>query len=729
MDDIINKVDSYWRAANYLTVANMFLNQNKFLTRTLNETDLKKFPDGHWGTCPGINFIYAHLNNYIQKYHRKIQLIIGPGHAGNALLANLQLEQAINSRTATLQVKLYNNMEYTFQDSFVRTEVNPFMPGTIYDGGELGYSLAVAIGAVMDAPNTLCVCIIGDGEAETGTLSASWMCCREFLNKSSGLILPILHLNEFKMGNKSILSTWNNEELNAYFGGMGYITRIISDNYHSEMAISLDWVEKRYQEIKEKKDSRLPLLILRSSKGWTAPAYGNLIIESTLIAHKNPLQSLNATEKKEYLNKWLRSYHPENLFDSDGNPLNEVTSIIPDAKWRIGNSLSIYKREKLKMPYTIQYSIDIRNVKEYKNVYILKDYLKDLILLNNNSFRIVSPDELKSNLLDSLKSIDKSNVRIMEILNENICQAWIQGYTLTGRNSLMISYEAFMPIISSMVSQYAKWLYQSSKVSWRMDLSSLTYLVTSLCWANTYSHQNPEFINSLLGQQYDFIRIYLPIDANSLLISMEESLSADNQINVIISTKQKMPQWMDGNTARDAVLKGFYVWNKYCSSNKIEPDIVIVSAGDYPMRECYKAIEEIKVLLPSIHIKFISILELTTIGSTLRYSHAIEQDEFNKLFSTNSPILFCYHGYSTAVQMLLYERSVADRITILGYENKSILSMNDVQKMALNGCSHYHILVNICKLLLLKGLISNELCESITKDVTFALMREFVEND
>ncbi|MFR2755390.1 MAG: phosphoketolase family protein [Eisenbergiella massiliensis] len=729
MDDIINKVDSYWRAANYLTVANMFLDKNKFLSRSLHETDLKKFPAGHWGTCPGINFIYAHLNNYIQKYRRRIQLIIGPGHAGNALLANLQLEQVINPRTATLQVKLYNNMEYTFQDSFIRTEVNPFMPGTIYDGGELGYSLAVAIGAVMDAPDTLCVCVIGDGEAETGTLSASWMCCREFLNKSSGLILPILHLNEFKMGNKSILSTWNNEELKAYFGGMGYIPRIISDNYHSEMMMSLDWVEKRYQEIAEGKDSRLPLLILRSPKGWTAPAYGNFIIESTLIAHKNPLHNLNITEKKEYLDRWLHSYHPENLFDSDGNPLNEVTSIIPDDNWRIGNSLSIYKREKLKMPHTIKYSIDIQNVREYKNVYILKDYLTDLILLNKKSFRIVSPDELKSNLLDCLKSIDKNNIRIMEILNENICQAWMQGYTLTGRNSLMISYEAFMPIISSMVSQYAKWLYQARKVSWRMDLSSLTYLVTSLCWANTYSHQNPEFINSLLGQQYDFIRIYLPIDANSLLLSMEESFSEDNRINVIISTKQKMPQWMDACMAKAAVLKGYYVWDKYSNSNKKEPDIVIAAAGDYPMRECYKAIEKIKELLPSIHIKFISILELTTIGSTLLYPHAIAQDEFSKLFSENSPILFCYHGYSTAIQMLLYERSVGDRITILGYENKSILSMNDVQKMALNGCSRYHIVLNICKLLLPKGLISDELYENITKDVTIALMREFVEND
>lgn len=702
----MDEIDKHWRAANYLTVSEMYLKKNKFLFRTLENDDLREYASSHWGTCPGINFIYAHLNRYISQYRRKTQLIIGPGHGGNAVMANMKLEQSMNEENIELELNLSENVTVNQKVTSVRSEINPYMQGVIYDGGELGYSLPVAFGSVLDKPDQLCVCIIGDGEAETGTISASWM-CKELMNRSSGFVLPILHLNGFKMGSRSLFSQKSDCELMEIFHGYGYKPLLVHAD-HEEMYDAMETVESIYREIENGEHNQWPMIILRSPKGWSAPTWGEFCIEGRSISHKNPLGDFHSKEAVKYLDYWLKSYHPEQLFDINGMPDKEVTSIIPDKEYCIRNALSYYERKEMHMPSTLNdYSINIREQKEYKNIIILESYLSEIIKLNPDNFRIMSPDELQSNLLGSLKKVsiqtgkesNDDNGRVLEILNENICQALMQGYTQTGRNSLMISYEAFMPIITSMVSQYAKWLLQAEQVKWRNRTASITYLVTSLCWTNTYSHQNPEFINSLIGSQHKSIRIYTPTDANCLLSCIEQSLSSESRINLIVSSKQKMPQWLDLKTAQTGVRTGIIHWSWLEKDTNVSPDVVIVAAGDYPVRECLESISIMKEYLPNTNIRFISVEELTSIGSKTIYPHAIDANKFQEIFTADVPVIFSFHGYVSAIKMLLYDRMDSQRISFFGYNNKSIVSTNDINKLMLNGCSRYHIALKICQIL------------------------------
>lgn len=694
---MIKKIDKYWRACNYLTVANMYLKNNQFLTNELQDSDIKDYASGHWGTCPGVNFIYAHLNWYVKRYRRKTQLILGPGHGGNALLANLQLEKSL--RKNPVSIKIAEEKMVTKDFCSIRTEVNPFYPGTIYDGGELGYSLAVAFGSVLDKPHSLCVCIIGDGEAETGTLAASWN-CKEYMNASSGFVLPIVHLNGYRMGEHSVLSSKSDEDITSIYRGMGYRPFIVEGN-HISMYKALERIENTYREIEEGKHNIWPVLILRTPKGWTAPNYCDFHIENNVIAHKNPLRELHSNKTKEYLLYWLKSYQPDELF-INGEPCDDILAIIPDKEYQLGNSLINYENENLNIPDAEKYMISpIERMGTYQNICILNNYFSDVIRMNARSFRIFSPDELQSNRLGELTNVlceEHIENRVIEILNENICQGFMQGYTLTGRSAIMIGYEAFMQIISSMVSQYAKWIFQAEKVSWRSRRASMTYLLTSLCWSNTFSHQNPEFINSILSNEYPFMRIYMPPDANSLLTCTEVCIGSSGKINLIITSKQKMPQWLDPENARLGVKKGVLQWQEL--PDRGEPDIVIVAAGDYPVRECMEAINAIRSVIPNIKIRFLTVIELTSIGSTVVYPHALEQEEFERLFCNNVPIIFCFHGYPSAIKILLYDRLDSKRLTILGYKNQSVFSCNDLDKMILNGCSRYDIELEVYNQLL-----------------------------
>ncbi|WP_270564214.1 phosphoketolase family protein [Clostridium beijerinckii] len=730
----IDAIDKYWRAANFLTVSNMYLKDNKFLTRDLEDNDIMEYAVGHWGTCPGINFIYGHINRYIKKYGRRTQLIIGPGHGGNALLANLQLEQLLEEQNITLDLSLSENVRVKQNVLNIRSEVNPYIPGVIYDGGELGYSLAVAFGSVLDAPHDLCVCVIGDGEAETGTISASWA-CKEYFDNSSGFVLPILHMNGYKMGSKSLFSQKSDKEIKAIFSGFGYRPLIVGTD-HEEMINAMDWVEVKYKEIENGEHNEWPILILRSPKGWTAPTHNGFHIEDRLIAHKNPLRNLHSKETKDYLDYWLKSYRPKQLFDSNGMPNKDVLSIIPDKNERLGNTLSRYERRKIKLPDIDEFYLhNVKSKGKYPNVLILEKYLSSVIKLNPTSFRVMSPDELESNLLGELKKVSinegletvSDNGRVLEILNENICQAWMQGYVLTGRNCLMVSYEAFMPIITSMVSQFAKWIFQAEQVKWRKKVSSITYLITSLCWSNTYSHQNPEFINSLISNQHDFIRIYTPPDANCLLECMKDCLSSEGKINLIVSTKQKMPQWIDDKIAHKSIKEGIIHWTWIEENEFDNPDIVIAAAGDYPVRECMEAISSIKMYLSHINIRFLSVVELTSIGTESIYPHAMSSEKFKSLFTDHSPVIFCFHGYPSAIKMLLHDRLEHKRLSILGYNNKSILSTNDIRKLILNKCSRYHIMLEICRILYHRNHISEKQYTKITNDINYQIEREYFD--
>jgi len=721
----IQAINKYWRAANYLTVAFMYLQDNIFLRRKLLESDLKKHPSGHWGTSPGINFIVAHLNRYICYTKRRVQLVIGPGHAGNALFVNILLEGTLQEY---YPIQTEENICFDIDKiqecmAEIRTESNPFFPGTIYDGGELGYSLPVAFGSVLDNPDLLAVCIIGDGEFETGTISSSWR-CNKYLERSSGRVLPIVHLNEYRMGDRSILAQYSNEEITMYFKSMGYEARFVCLD-HYEMIEALNWVDEMYKQIQKGEHSIWPVLIFKNLKGCTAPDKGRIQIKGTLDAHKNPLRKLSKQEIVDYVEYWLESYHSEELFDEKGFLKEDITRIIPEKDLRLGRRVECYVHRKLNLPSIKDFALSpIDKTTTFSNISILERYLSHVIQENLHHFMIVSPDELKSNLLGKL--IEDSNQlkmnqignRILEILNENICQGWMQGYVLTGRNCLMISYEAFMPIITSMVNQFSKWLYQSQKTPWRQNISSMIYILTSLWEANTYSHQNPEFINNLLGSQHKFVRIHMPVDANTLISCLHHCLLSENQIHTIVISKQAMPQMLDIETACSCVDKGFVQWD-YLNTSQKGIDLIIAAAGDYPTRECREGIRIIQQYLPDINLRMVSILELTHFGDNLIYPHAMCEEEFNNLFPKETPMIFCFHGYPSAIKILLFERMFCRKISLMGYDNKSTISTNDLNKMVLNGMSRYHIVLEACKLM--KGKLSPQLLDTVEKNMNMKI--------
>lgn len=699
MNNDIEMINGYWRASNYITVALMYLRNNLYLKRKLEVSDLKEFVSGHWGTCPGINFIIAHLYYFIKKNNQKIQLIIGPGHAGNALFANLFLEGTIQ--------KYYKIEDDTQVDSNfemiqkcienMRTEINPSFPGMIYDGGELGYSLPVAFGASKHNSDIINVCIIGDGEFETGTISSSWR-INSYYEKSYGMVLPIIHLNGFRMGDNSILNQYSDTQIISFFSSMNYEAKIISLN-HIEMINALTWATEMICFVKEKKT--WPVIVLKSDKGMTAPDVPGIRIQGCSNSHKNPLSNLSAEEKINYLQLWLESYHPEELFEKDGKLVNKISDIFPNEELKIGNALLNYKEHELDLPEISKYAVDIclKNDK-VRNIDGIKHYLVDLLNKNNEAFLVVSPDELKSNLFGELlseKVLERHN--IIEILNENICQALMQGYIMTGKNSLMISYEAFMPIITSMVCQYAKWLHQAKRVSWRFPVSSMNYLLTSVWETNTYSHQNPAFINHVMSMHESFVRVYFPIDSNTALIALNKCLLAKEFINLIVVSKQNMPQYLSLDDAERSVNKGIISLYSTKEAKNKTIDIIFVAIGDYCARECKEALAIIREYIPLCRVKFNIVLELTTIGSPLVFDNALRKEEFDTFFPKDTPMIVCYHGYADTIESLLFSRGKFRNVSILGYKNESLTSADDLSKMILNGNSRFDIVLETCRFL------------------------------
>ena len=703
-EDLV-KIDKLWRAANYLTVAFMYLRSNVFLHKKLSVNDITDHPAGHWGTSPGINFILAHLNYYIKYYEKDIQLVIGPGHAGNALFANLVLD-------GTLQEKycLSNNESRMFEIEKVheclqriRTEISPYMPGTVYDGGELGYSLPVSFGAVTDFPDRIAVCIIGDGEFETGTISSAWR-CKEYLDNSSGIVLPIIHLNEFRMGKNSLLSQYSEKSIYHYFRSMGYNARFVRQN-HAEMANALKWAHNVHKKIKDGTQHDWPVIVFRSVKGNSIPAYNGIQIAGTPRSHKNPLDGLSKEEIVKFLPVWLNGYKPYELFDSHGNVLDDIRSIIPSGNRRIGKTIENYPYKDTIIPNISIYAVEkIQKEQKCSCMVALDRYLLNICKRNPDSFLVLSPDELMSNYLYNLASsaertiINRDSNHVIEILNENICQAWLQGYILTGRNGIVISYEAFWPIVGSMVSQFSKWLVQSKDVPWRPNTASLTYVLTSLWETNTYSHQNPEFINLLLNTQHEFIRIYFPIDTNTLLASVNKALSSKNQINTIITTKQKTDQLLNIKEAISAVDNGFV--ELVCPIHKRKRlDVIIVAIGDYAIRECIASVDLIQECFRDINLEVIAVLELTVLGDRNIYQHALCDDVFNNLFPLRVPVVFVFHGYASAIRMLLFERMRDRSCYILGYKNKSVDSADLTAKLIENEMSRYHIAKKVIEII------------------------------
>lgn len=719
LEEELYLINKYWNASNYLTVIQMYLKDNFLVEEPLRLNHLKENVPGHWGTSPGINFIYAHVNALICRHSLECMLTIGPGHAACALLANLYMEQTLLEHYPqfTLNTRgLRSLANYFGHPQGFRSEISPHLPGVIYDGGELGYALAVSYGAVLDRPDLVAVCVIGDGEAESGPTAAAWHSNKYLDIRGSGAVLPILHLNGFRMGGPSIWATMTDEELIAYFTGLGY-QPIIVNGSHLEMYQAL---EESYRLILRREQTLSnPMIILKSPKGWTGPA-----IEGKASAHKIPVQPSPSTVA--HLEHWLKSYNPQELFLPDGSLDGDIRRIIPVGQKRMGMSLERFHNDLPELVFP-DLRRDVRaSSKEVcsrkSKMAIVASYLGEIFDLNKDkaNFRVMSPDELISNGLGGILTHTKKGYnritanaedtamdgRIMEILSEHTCHGWLQGYLQSGGSGLLVSYEAFSPIFGSMMTQYAKFLNQSKQLPWRGPVSSMNYLLTSVCWENTYSHQNPEFINMAVSKSFSFIRCYFPYDANTLLMCLDDCLRSHNRINVIVAAKRELPQWSNREEAVANVSRGIACLSEVNDASL--PDLVMVSVGDYPAEECTASIQELSTLVPHIRIRCLAVLDITILGEPSVYPHALTEGQFAEYFPRNVPVLFNFHGYPSAIKALLFDRIRGSDFSVVGYGDKSSSSAPVLYKMMQNGTSRHQLSIMALERLVRSGKVSQE---------------------
>ena len=685
----IEKLDGYFRAANYLSACQLYLLNNPLLKRPLVKEDIKKKIVGHWGTVPAQNFVYTHLNRIITKYDLNMILLSGPGHGGNFMISNTYLEGSYSEKYPSITMDEAGLRHLFKQFSFpggVPSHVAPETPGSIHEGGELGYSLSHAFGTVLDNPSLIAACIVGDGEAETGPLATSWHGVRFLNRKTDGVVLPILNLNGYKISNPTVFSRMSNSELASFFSACGYKPYLVEGNepfiMHDIMSKTLDLILKDIKEIKESGDSHLkyPMIILRTPKGWTGPKEvdGNKI-EGSFRAHQVPI-SMEKEEHLPLLEKWLRSYKPEELFNSDGSLKGEYREFIPKGERRLGaNPITNggLLRKELIMPNFYDYGVSVPypgSVKK-QDMLVLSSFIRDIFKYNevNKNFRMFSPDEAKSNRLYDvfdetkrswqmeIKENDEDlskNGRIMDsFLSEHMCEGMLEGYLLTGRHGFFASYEAFIRIIDSMAAQHAKWLKVCNEIPWREPISSLNFILTSNVWQqdhNGYTHQDPGFLDHIANKKVDVVRMYLPPDSNCLLSCADHCLRSKNYVNVIVASKHPSYQWLNMDQAIKHCTKGIGVWNFV--SNSLNPDIIMACAGDTPTIEAVAATKILKEYLPDLKIRFINVVDLMKLDSTSKHPHALTNEEYDELFTKDKPIIFTYHGYPTLIHELTYFR-------------------------------------------------------------------------
>ena len=672
----IDVIQKYINAADYLTVAQIFLKDNFFLERKLKYGDLKKNLKGHWGTSPGVNFIYAHLINFSKKHEAKCSLVVGTGHAAEALLSNLFLDGTLELYYGLKRNRSGIESLISIQERFkIRSEINPQFPGTLYDGSELGYSLSFAQGSVMGDKEKIVFCIVGDGEAETGTISAAWQ-AQKLLNLSyDGQVIPILNLNGFKMGNPSLFSSMTDMEILNFFQALRYDVKIIHYD-HKEMISALDWA---FECVKKQRN---PVIVFCSLKGQVQGFDGASDIMGQ-YSHKVPLkEALAKQENIDILERWLISYKPGDIFE-DRKISDEVLNFTKESC--LGKNILYDVKDDRKDNYTLaEEDMNILCENSTYNVECLDKYIEKLLYEDDN-FMVFSPDELGSNRFFRLDKLKESSDRIKEILNENICMSWLQGHIQSGGNGILISYEAFAPIVDSMVSQYCKFLYQSKKINWRGKKSSLNFFLTSLWWTNVYSHQNPGFVDNLLMQSWDFVQCYFPIDKATLLLCSEESFKSYNKVNIVVCSKNENNFFLNFHEAKEAVELGYYDWNTQNSY----PNLVICTIGESSLAEGKKAIKIFKKTMVNISVKLISVI-----------SFKVFDDEklVKKLFSLN-PVIFVYHGYKTTIKSMIFGKIDNEKVRILGFENRSDISGNTLEKLSSNHLSNADIVNNMYELI------------------------------
>lgn len=703
----LEKLDGYFRAANYLSACQLYLLNNPLLKRPLNKEDIKKKIVGHWGTVPGQNFIYTHLNRIINKYDLDMIYISGPGHGGNFMIANTYLEGSYTEKYPNITEDEAGMKKLFKQFSFpggVPSHVAPETPGSIHEGGELGYSLAHAFGAVLDNPNLIAACVVGDGEAETGPLATSWHAAKFLNKKTDGVVLPILHLNGYKISNPTIFSRMSNEELASFFYGCGYKPYLVQGSdemlMHKKMMATMDAVIKDIRNIKESNDEeqpRWPMIILRTPKGWTGPKeVDGKVIEGSFRAHQVPI-SMEKEEHVELLEKWLKSYKPEELFDENGTLKEVFKSVCPKGDKRMGSSLYTnggYLRKDLIMPNFTNYAVDVTSPGSIKkqDMIVLSSFIRDVFKFNleNKNFRIFGPDETMSNRLYDVFDVTNrdwqleinendeylsKDGRVMDsMLSEHVCEGMLEGYLLTGRHGFFASYEAFIRIVDSMAAQHAKWLKVCNEIPWRKPISSLNFLLASNVWQqdhNGFTHQDPGFLDHIANKKVDVVRMYLPPDANCLLSCMDHCLRSKNYVNVIIASKHPSYQWLNMEQAVKHCTNGIGVWDFV--SNDSNPDIIMACAGDTPTLEAIAATKILKTYLSNLRIRFINVVDLMKLDSTTKHPHGLDDDSYDDLFTVDKPIIFNFHGYPTLIHELTYFRH-NHNIHVHGYQEEGTIT-------------------------------------------------------
>ena len=724
----LKDMNAYFRALNYISVGQLYLLDNPLLKEELKWSHVKKKIVGHWGTVPGQNFIYTHLNRIIKKNDLNMIYISGPGHGGNAVVSNVYLEGTYSNTYPEVSEDIEGLKKLFKQFSFpggIASHAAPETPGSINEGGELGYSLSHAFGAVFDNPDLIAACVIGDGEAETGPLATSWH-SNKFLNpKRDGIVLPILHLNGYKISNPTVLSRISNEELSSLLYGYGWKPYLVEGSttmeLHKNMALTLDRIIKEIKKIQynaryNNKVERVfyPMIVLRTPKGWTGPKLvEGKKIEGTFRSHQVPIPLENDEELKQ-LEKWLKSYHPEELFDDNGHLLPYLKKLVPyNPMGANPNANGGLLLQELKVPSIDKYAVKFTHPGEIEkeDMRVLGEFIRDIIKENPNNFRVFGPDETMSNRLSHLFEADNRcwyltkkkedeylsyDGRIMDsYLSEHTCEGWLEGYILTGRHGVFVSYEAFIRIVDSMASQHAKWIKVSKELPWRKEISSLNYILTSNVWQqdhNGYTHQDPGFIDHLVNKKADIVRIYLPPDSNCLLSCFDHIIKTKNYINVIVASKHMRPQWLTMEEAKEHCAKGLSKWNFVSNDNK-GVDIVLVSIGDAPTLENVAAVSILRNYLPDIKIRFINVVDLMKLEPSTKHPHGLTNTEYNKLFTKDKPIIFNYHGYPTLIHELTYERENKN-ISVHGYiEEGTITTAFDMRVK--NEIDRYHIVIDI----------------------------------
>jgi xylulose-5-phosphate/fructose-6-phosphate phosphoketolase len=706
-EEQIQRMNAYWRAANYLSVGQIYLKDNPLLERPLTPDDIKPRLLGHWGTTSGLNFIYTHLNRLINERALDMIYVIGPGHGGPGIIAHTYLEGSYSEIYPYIEQnsdglkRLFRQFSWPYG---VPSHVAPETPGSIHEGGELGYSLLHAYGAAFDNPHLIVTCIVGDGEAETGPCATSWH-SNKFLDPvKDGAVLPILHLNGYKIANPTVLARISHDELESLFRGYGYKPHFLEGDepfdMHQRMAATLDTIFTEIHSIQQRarkeghtERPRWPMLILRTPKGWTGPkAVDGKPVEGTWRAHQVPIAEVRENPKHlKILEEWMKSYRPEELFDSSGKLNADLAALPPKGQRRMGMNAHAnggLLLEPLHLPSFRNYAVDVKTPgsPESEATRVLGQYLRDVMKLNlhNRNFRVFGPDETASNRLEALYDVtgktweaatlptDENlapDGRVMEVLSEHMCEGWLEGYLLTGRHGWFSCYEAFIHIVDSMFNQHAKWLKTTLNIPWRKPIASLNYLLTSHVWRqdhNGFSHQDPGFIDHVANKKADVVRIYLPPDANTLLSVADHCLRSRHYVNLIIAGKQPAPTWLDIDSAVRHCTVGAGIW-EWASNDGGAPDVVMACAGDVPTLETLAAVSLLREHIPDLRIRVVNVVDLMALQPISEHPHGLSDEDFDALFTPDKPVVFAFHGYPTLIHRLTYRRGNHFNIHVRGY--------------------------------------------------------------